>query len=58
MQEDTFGLSSRLGRGAERMLWVVTLLAILELAKQGKIRVDQNEPFAEVYISRDEAQAA
>ncbi|MBU0691699.1 segregation/condensation protein A [bacterium] len=61
MKEDTFGLCARLGSQAERMLWVVTMLAILELAKQGRIRVEQNAPFEEIYISRDarhETQAA
>jgi segregation and condensation protein A len=61
MQEEKFGLCARLGLNAERMLWVVTLLAVLELAKQGRIRIDQNEPFSEVYIVRQsnrEIQAA
>lgn len=61
MQEDKFGLCAKLGDNTERMLWVVTMLALLEMAKQGRIRVEQNAPFEEIYISRDsrhESQAA
>jgi len=61
LKEEKFALCARMGLRAERLLWVVTLLAILELAKRGTIRIDQNEPFAEVYIIRQnsrEQQAA
>jgi chromatin segregation and condensation protein Rec8/ScpA/Scc1 (kleisin family) len=36
----------------ERMIWVVTFLAILEMAKRQRIRVQQNELFSEIYVSR------
>ncbi len=49
-QSGRFGLLTKLSSEFERMLWVVTVLAILELAKRQQIHVEQNEPFAEVYI--------
>jgi segregation and condensation protein A len=52
LKEESFCFGARLGQNAERILWVVSLLAILELAKRGQIHIDQNEPFAEVYIVR------
>lgn len=35
-----------------RIVWIVTLLAILDMAKMQYIHVDQNEPFTEIYITR------
>lgn len=51
-QEERFGLLRRLQHELDRMLWVVSLLAILEMAKRQLIRVEQNELFSEVYVSR------
>jgi segregation and condensation protein A len=51
-QMERFGLLNLLQTERERMIWVVTLLAILELAKRQRIHVDQNEAFAEIYVSR------
>jgi segregation and condensation protein A len=47
-----FGFVRVLQSELDRMLWVVSLLAILELAKRQLIRVEQNELFSEVYVSR------
>ncbi|MBI5059117.1 segregation/condensation protein A [candidate division KSB1 bacterium] len=48
---ERFGLLHTMQTERERMIWVVTLLAILELAKRQRIHVDQNEAFAEIYVS-------
>jgi segregation and condensation protein A len=53
-QLERFGMLQSLSSVRERMIWVVTLLAVLELAKRQRIRVDQNEAFAEIYVSRAE----
>ncbi len=50
-KSDRFGLLRELSREQERMLWVVTILAVLELAKRKRIHVEQNEPFSEVYVT-------
>jgi len=58
---DRFALLEQLRKTPERILWVATFLALLELARQGKIRLDQNSPFEEIYVARPEpadAQAA
>ena len=34
---------------------VATFLALLELTRQGRIKLDQNEPFEEIYVARPEA---
>ncbi len=47
-----FGLLRELQNEVERMIWVVTFLAVLEMAKRQRLRVDQNEPFAEIFVSR------
>lgn len=47
-----FGLLKHLSPEQERMIWIVTLLAILELTKRQQLHVEQNELFSEVYISR------
>ena len=49
---ERFGFVRVLQNELDRMLWVVSLLAILELAKRQMIRVEQNELFSEVYVSR------
>jgi len=51
-EEERFGFLRRLQPEMDRMLWVVSLLAILEMAKRQLIRIEQNELFAEVYVSR------
>lgn len=45
-----FGLLRHLSDEIERILWVITFLAILELAKRQQLHLDQNEPFAEIFI--------
>jgi segregation and condensation protein A len=50
-KHDRFGLLEQLGDRTERIIWVVTLLALLEMAKQGRVNLQQNECFSEVYIS-------
>ena len=40
-----FGLLRELQGEIERVIWVVTFLAILEMAKRQRLRVEQNEPF-------------
>lgn len=49
---ERFGLLANLRTELERMIWVVTFLAVLEMAKRQQLHVDQNEPFAEIYLSR------
>lgn len=49
---ERFGLLRELENELERMMWVVSLLAVLEMAKRQRLRVDQNEPFSEIFISR------
>lgn len=51
---ERIGLFKHLGQDTERMIWVVTLLAILEMAKRQQLRVEQNEPFSEIFLSRAE----
>ncbi len=52
LRQQRFGLIRHLQDEMDRMLWVVSLLAILELAKRQQIHVEQNELFSEVYISK------
>ncbi|MBK6910067.1 MAG: segregation/condensation protein A [bacterium] len=52
---DRFGLLEQLRKTPERMLWVATFLALLELARQGRLRLDQNQPFEEIYVGRPES---
>jgi segregation and condensation protein A len=47
-----FGLVRSLQDELERMIWVVTFLAVLEMAKRQRIRVEQNELFSEIFVSR------
>jgi segregation and condensation protein A len=47
-----FGFLKQLREQRERMIWVVTFLAVLELAKRQQLRLAQNEPFAEIHVSR------
>lgn len=49
---DRFGLIDQLRSIPDRIVWVATFLALLELARQGRIRVEQNEPFQEIYVAR------
>ena len=51
-QLERFGLLKLLQTERERMVWVVTILAVLELAKQQKLRLMQNKQFAEIHVSR------
>jgi chromatin segregation and condensation protein Rec8/ScpA/Scc1 (kleisin family) len=51
-EEERFGFLRRLQHEMDRMLWVVTLLAILEMTKRQLIHIEQNELFSEVYVSR------
>ena len=51
-QRERFGLIRSLQDEMERMIWVVSFLAILELAKRQQIHVEQNELFTEVFISK------
>jgi len=51
-QTERFGFLRQLQSEMERMIWVVSLLAILEMTKRQMIRVEQNELFSEVYVSR------
>jgi segregation and condensation protein A len=51
-QLERFGLLKLLQTERERMLWVVTILAVLELAKRQKLRLVQNKQFAEIHVSR------
>ncbi|MBU0508879.1 segregation/condensation protein A [bacterium] len=47
-----FGLLKQLDRDLERMVFIVTFLAVLELAKRQQVRVEQNETFSEIFLSR------
>jgi len=51
-QLERFGLLKLLQTERERMVWVVTILAVLELAKRQKLRLMQNKQFAEIHVSR------
>ena len=51
-QLERFGLLKLLQTERERMVWVVTILAVLELAKRQKLRLVQNKQFAEIHVSR------
>jgi segregation and condensation protein A len=55
LQESSrFGFLRELQSELDRMIWVVTFLAILEMAKRQRLKVDQNEPFSEIFIIRAE----
>ena len=45
-----FGLISQLRAECERIVWIVSFLAVLELAKHQRVHLDQNEAFAELFI--------
>jgi segregation and condensation protein A len=49
---ERFALLRQLQEERERMVWVVTILAILELAKRQQLRLSQNRPFSEIHVSR------
>jgi len=38
--------------GTGRLFLVITLVALLEMAKGGEIKVEQNDPFTEIWIAR------
>jgi segregation and condensation protein A len=50
-QFDRFGLLRHLRTETERIIWVVTFLAILELTKRQQIHLEQNELFSEIFVS-------
>jgi segregation and condensation protein A len=52
--KERFGFVGCLQSEMERMIWVVTFLAVLEMTKRQRIRVEQNELFSEIYVSRAE----
>jgi segregation and condensation protein A len=51
-QFERFGMLRHLRTEAERIIWVVTFLAILELTKRQQIHLEQNELFSEIFISQ------
>lgn len=51
---ERFGLLHQLKSEPERTIWVVTFLAILELAKRQQLHLLQNELFSEIHVSRVE----
>jgi segregation and condensation protein A len=51
-QFERFGMLRHLRTEAERMIWVVTFLAILELTKRQQIHLEQNQLFTEIFISQ------
>lgn len=51
---DRFGVIELLRSIPDRIVWVTTLLALLELARQGKIILEQNQPFEEIYVAKPE----
>jgi segregation and condensation protein A len=48
---ERYGLLRQLQTESERMIWVVTFLAVLELTKRQQIHVEQNELFSEIFVS-------
>jgi len=48
---ERFGLLRHLQDELERVIWIVTFLAVLELAKRQQLHVEQNESFSEIYLS-------
>jgi len=48
-EDPAFGAGSE---GSTRLFVVVTVVALLEMARQGEIRVEQNENFSEIWIAR------
>ncbi|MCC6476214.1 segregation/condensation protein A [bacterium] len=53
-----FGLLENLRDVPDRIIWVATFLALLELAKRGIVWLDQNIPFAELYVSEPDSTEA
>jgi segregation and condensation protein A len=47
-----FPLGEALQLESTRLLWVISFLAILELARRREIVIDQNMPFSEIWICR------
>jgi segregation and condensation protein A len=45
-----FGLVGQLQTESERIVWVVSFLATLELAKHQEVHLEQNEAFSELYV--------
>ncbi|MCB9357149.1 MAG: segregation/condensation protein A [Calditrichaeota bacterium] len=54
-RETHFGLIEKLREVPERIVWVTTFLALLDLARQNKVKLEQNSPFDEIYVFRPEA---
>lgn len=52
---DRFGLLKHLSGESDRIIWIASFLAILELSKRSKVCIEQNMPFSEVYIKRSES---
>jgi len=50
-QFERFGMLRHLRTEAERMIWVVTFLAVLELTKRQQIHLEQNKLFSEIFVS-------
>jgi segregation and condensation protein A len=50
-QFERFALLRSLSSETERTIWVVTILAVLELAKRQRLRVVQNQLFSEIFIT-------
>ncbi len=51
---ERFGLIEQLRLVPDRIVWVTTFLALLDLARQQRIRMEQNMPFEEIYVARPE----
>jgi segregation and condensation protein A len=51
-ESERFGFLRLLSTEMERLMWVVSFLAILELTKRQQVRIDQNTAFAEIYVCR------
>lgn len=47
-----FSLSAVLQLESVRLLWVLSLLAILELARRRQVVLDQNRPFSDIWVCR------
>ncbi|MFH1009814.1 MAG: segregation/condensation protein A [bacterium] len=49
-----FSFSAVLRLESVRLLWVISFLAVLELARRQKILLDQNLPFSDIWVRRAE----
>lgn len=50
-----FGLIDKLREVPDRIIWVTTFLALLDLARHNRVRLEQNQPFDEIYVFKPEA---